>query len=245
MLLGTLLAEMKTNGILAPVEWSPDGETIAVVVRIGGWSIQFWDAETYLLREKFFGLEIDLMDWSPVNNRIATIYDPGFGQPYIPSIYPGYSSTSEWVTLCPDECAQEYARSVKWNHGGTKVAIGSTGGIKIVEVISNQVILDIVTESGVYTLDWSYDDRFLVGLSNGVKIWSAETGELLDTFGPASAVDFSPNAYEIAYVDASDVDLVIQDVSYLLSPACNIAEFMSGIDSPTIASDTKVGCHDG
>ena len=218
---GTLLAEMKTDGIFAPVEWSPDDLTIAVGVNFGGSVIQFWDTTTYLLQEKITSLQIELMDWNSSNNNIAAIYDPGFDPPYAPYILPSFNSTDEFVILCPDECAEDFSRSVKWSNDGTKVAIGSTGGIKIVDVGSNQVILDIITGSSVFTLDWSYDDRFLVGLNSGVKIWSAETGEILDTFGSASAVDFSPNDYEIAYVDANLVDLVIQDVSYLVPTDCN------------------------
>ncbi|MEL6271212.1 MAG: hypothetical protein AAFU54_11420 [Chloroflexota bacterium] len=79
---------------------------------------------------------------------------------------------------------------------------------------TNTATLSIHAGVGVRSVTWSYDDRY-IGASVGgdVVVWSAESGELVGTFGKATAVDFSPIEYEIAFIDKEQEVLVTRNIS--------------------------------
>lgn len=250
---GTLLAEFEVERLLSAVEWSPDGQTIVVAGDIDSPRFQFWDANTYsFIGYTTGGVSVDLMDWNPTNNIIATIYDE-IGLPHVPFVMPGYGSTESAYQLCPSECGLDFPRTLSWSNDGSTLAIGYLGGtIKLIDVSTGQVTSTINTGASVYSVSWSYDDQFITASNGGVvQIWAVETGMLVETLGQAISVNFSPTSYEIAYIDKIQVDLVITDVSYLLPTSCDhsivagdVSGLVSAVNSANADPDATTICDD-
>jgi|GEM_PF-2637541 len=238
---GTLLAEFEVERLLSAVEWSPDGQTIVVAGDIDSPRFQFWDANTYsFIGYTAGGVSVDLMDWNPTNNIIATIYDES-GLPHVPFVMPGYGSTESAYQLCPSECGLDFPRTLSWSNDGSTLAIGYIGGtIKLIDVSTGQVTSTINTGASVYSVSWSYDDQFITASNGGVvKIWSVGTGTLVETLGQSIPVDFSPTNYEIAYLDKTQVALVIEDVSYLVPTACDVITCVADSSFSAISDTTN------
>ena len=217
---GTLLTEFQpyqgTRNLLTAIEWSPDGQTIAIAGAYGQQPIRFLDANTYMEADETAGsIEVGEMAWNPVLPILATT---NYAAGRLPIAMPAINSNQIATTICGNSCTTENAHRLDWNSTGNKLAIGNENGtVYIIDMDTDQPIVTIELNEYLTSLAWSFDDKFLVTHGSDIRIWDSETGVLAEALDVSTfAVDFHPSRYELAYFDNTTQTLVIEDVSGLV-----------------------------
>ncbi|MGB7340192.1 MAG: hypothetical protein WBC91_14945 [Phototrophicaceae bacterium] len=223
---GTLIVELDIPltqlGLIESLDWSPDGQYIAIGGS-GGQSIQIWDANTYQLTNILSGSPyVSELEWKPDITHLslagAYFYE---GQ----AIY--YDTISSELSSICNICVinDDGFQTIAWNHTGTKLALGTTDGmIHIIDMPSGNTLLSIATGSFVNDLAWSPNDNVIVSsslenTSYNLNLWDTLSGEFistLDVTGNIPMVDFHPMTNEIIYYDSINDVILSEDVNILI-----------------------------
>ncbi len=244
--LGELIGEIdpfaRGGPTVSAITWSPDGQYLAIAGdSITPPQIQFYDGTTYTLIDQTGGsINADLIDWNPVTNMIATVYD-NWTSPQAPVLLPGIGATQDAYILCPTECSGDFARAMKWSNDGAILAVGYAGGnIKLIDPVTNEVVQEILTPPSIFSISWSFDDSLIAATNGGeVKIWSTETGDLIATKGGSTVVDFNTISFEISYIDRNFVSLV-EDAVNNSAPVAGNFDVIARIDGQGDGSQSAI-----
>ncbi len=203
------------NGFLWAVAWSPDGTAIATGTTGEGYDLKIWDANNYILLDKFRSGWIRNFSWYQDHSvsRIAIVNENEL--PRVQSIL----LDAELPVVMGNKIA---AGSISWNSDGDQIVVGyEDGSIRIWDVNTNTLNAEMIGErqNFVRGIAWSPDNSKIAS-ANGdstIGVWNSSTGELIwqiQTDNKVYAVDFSPDGAKIAYGGLEGV-VIIVDVSSL------------------------------
>ncbi|MBI5928951.1 MAG: WD40 repeat domain-containing protein [Chloroflexi bacterium] len=201
---------------ISAIDWSPDGEKIAVVLL--GYGIQIWDTTTST--SSTISVENDLgiisITWSPSGKFLA---GPA-GSEIIVWEIDHYTISSRLHS------ASSYVRAISWNPNNGQIAAATGNGSAVREdgeiVVFDISIGQLVSTLGNFrywatALDWSSDGVLLAGLSldNSIKIWNTETKQLISTLDnkhtwSIDRVAWQPEGVILASLERNETDVRIR-----------------------------------
>jgi WD40 repeat protein len=189
------------------LDWNADSVRLAGA-SADSVSFRVWDTTTgQVLAEQMGGSQgAEMVRWKPNSDQIIT------------------TSIANTATLFDAVTGEKIdyvagATTVDWNTDGSLLVTGSYSfnGISVLDVSTNATVLSFSKETLTFVVDWSPDDTKIVAVhSDGtVRIWNAETGELLETIvvaseGTSVSVAWNFNGTKLAYIaDGMDVPVVV------------------------------------
>ena len=137
-------------------------------------------------------------DWDPTGNMIATVSDD--------ATLAIWDLVQDVLISRINEPNGQAIQRVAWSQAGDLIAFSNQlGEISILDVTSQNIPFNFAAHNQtINRLDWSPDGTRLASASEDgtVKVWNAETGNLLETLtysGPVYALDWSPDGEHIAF----------------------------------------------
>jgi WD40 repeat protein len=205
----TLLSSPSEDSEGFLVQWSPDGETLAVSGAAPGdnHAIYLLDPSTGAILRSISGPHADAltaMEWSPDGSHIASgdgdglvvIWDTATRQPvvqFLETQTPG----GDWV------------KSLAWSPDGTRIATaGDFQTVQVWNAATGQRLFAVQPEHSVEDIAWSPDGTRIAGVQqNAFFVWDAQTGQEVDSIsgiGSVSVVAWSPDGTQLAYSGAGE-----------------------------------------
>jgi len=169
--------------------WSPDSSKIAAG---NGKTVKIWDAVSHQLLSTMTGFleRVRTVAWSPDSSKIATGDDN--------------DSVNIWDVESSQRLATftGHSRSVgciAWSPDSSKIATGSEDKtMKIWDVESHELLKTLKNSWGVLSVAWSPDSSRFMFSDDSVKIYDANSYQLLKAFGESiSCVSWSPDSSKI------------------------------------------------
>jgi WD40 repeat protein len=204
--MGKLITKIPAYYGLTSVSWSPDATKLAVSE--GGGACIIYDTVT---GELLHGLNVGStdVDWYSGNNRLLSVshYD---GTIYIidSNMYEPFVTLTQHTSTDPNPDSNNGAYLVAWSPNGKKFASAGQQSMLVWDTKTYKV-LDTIWVNSTNDFAWSPDSNRIATAhgEEGVRIWDADSGELLDTIsyaGAVYAVDWSPDGRYLAYGGARE-----------------------------------------
>jgi WD40 repeat protein len=216
--MGTLLADFQPDFVVfETIDWSPDGQYLAIGGLFNQPRLQLWNAITYqFVTELPLGVNISNIEWNPDIQR--NLFAAYFNQDYGVLLVSGDPNQTP-IIACQDCTLGEWTPDVQWNNSGTRLAIvtsreDSNSLIQIVDIETNQLTLTIQSSAYINAIAWNADGTLIAsttydGTSFMIEIWDAATGELLATGPESHLVGFNPNNDDLIYLDSLNPEQAI------------------------------------
>ena len=162
--------------ILWTVDWSPNGEFIAIGGNID--SLKIYDAKSLKLYKSFpVKGTITRVKWHPAKNSIAVATQISEDKSMLLNL-----DTDSKIEL--DGISPDGARGMDWNYNGEFLAVADNDGQILLYNENGELIRKFANENnstkGITALDWHPNKNILVTVSDKIRILSIE-GNLLKT----------------------------------------------------------------
>ncbi len=171
------LDEGMTDTLYGDVAWSPDSQYLAT--SNGYMGVTTYDVATGRIassQDVFAGATSDIA-WSPDGSRIIATGDMGYG------IRRWKFSTDEWVRLFDPRAS--FPRAVQWSPDGERIASGHVGGAVCLWTAATNHCDGFIQahQTDTFSLAWSPDGNRLATGGGVIRIWDAQTGMVVISFG--------------------------------------------------------------
>jgi WD40 repeat protein len=191
---------------IAQFAWSPDGTRLAATE---GEHINIWDPITGNLLSTLPGHEwpasaVDI-DWHPDGTLLAS-----GGDDYMVRVWD--TTTGEQVQVFPAP-TEYWVSTVNWSPDGSMMAVTSLNNIYIWDITNNQIIATLTEHTDtVYAVDWRSNTIASSGPDKTIRIWDAETWQLINTItleqGVSRTISLSPDGQQLAYSGGESIEII-------------------------------------
>lgn len=152
---GLLVRQMDGHGSYYSVEWSPNGEMLAVP---NGDGVSIWYPTDANAQYSFGrpGGELISSDWSPDSNLLAVLGDDS-------QIFIWIASTGDLEQTLDGQGRRYFMRSIRWSPDGTRIAsVSDDGSLWVWNAETGEGIQIAQAEGDLYAVDWNPDSSQIV-----------------------------------------------------------------------------------
>lgn len=218
---------MESSGFFAAaLAFSPPGNRLAAATDSG--ELKVWDlfsgelSHSFRTAEEELGVAYPAVAFSPPDGR----YLAATSRIWLDEYGEYWGAVRLWDLTSETEEPRTLTGTNHWSmtgvsfspDGGVLAAsrqegMGGGGSVKVWEMISREILLDIPSPDRITSVDYSSDGRTLAGSSYGIVIlWDASSGMEMNIFqvsgGPVWGVAFSPDGHLLAARGDFSVNLV-------------------------------------